>query len=369
MFLVLCPFSLFSHDKEADRRANLAWLTLQANYKNPGIKEKRFLKAAYYIETHLHLIKNSTNHFLTKKETGLKNSIEYDPVTGHIFILLDSPKAYIGRGVKKKVYKTIEYAAFPKVLARSEQSLPMDEELKAHKELQGAPGIMNAHAFTTHMHKKKTYHTIYSDIYEGTIRGMLGKNKLSFYDKLIIVSDLLTGIHSLHSRNYVHRDLHSGNYLFYTERQANGNSVLRAVIADLGRTLKIHEVSSLRAQMTSRARAPEAITYKNLKGSDYFATDIYALGCIFYRIYYNKFPKWQGEYLGSDAISDAKKKAMLIKKLEKETNERRKELMGKEERSSHERLELLILRMLSVHPADRGSSHELLHELQILLRP
>lgn len=353
-------------------RAIHATRRLATKYNDPPISKREFLQAAYYIETQLPYIKHSANHYLTKKKTGLKHDIEYDPTTGHTFIVLNSKKAFIGSGAKKSVYKTIHYSHHdPKVLARSEQTLPMPDEIKALKALQGVHGVMNAHAFTHHKSGNKKYYTIYSDCFKGTVSDLFSKKEIDFRNKLIIMHDLIRGLDSMHSRNYVHRDLHAYNYLLFEENLSNGNKILRAVIADLGRTIKIDQAKNVRAQMTSRLCPPEGFNQKKLKGKDYFATDVYALGCILYRLHHNRFPKWQGEFLRSDKLSPSKKKALLIKKLNKATASRRKQLQQSKERNEHlsleQQAELLILHMINPDPSKRGTAAQLRHDMHAIL--
>lgn len=368
-----------AHDTHNQELAHAAQATraLIAKYKEPrlepGLHAREFLQAAYYIETELPHIKHSAVHYLTKKKTGLKHDIEYDPATGHTFIVLDSKRAFIGSGAKKSVYKTIHYShRDPKVLARSEQTLAMRDEIKALKALQGSHGVMNMHAFTMHKRKHKKYYTIYSDYYKGTVSDLFSEKEISFRNKLIIMHDLIRGLDSMHSRNYVHRDLHAYNYLIFEENVSNGNKILRAVIADLGRTIPISQAKNVRAQMTSRLCPPEGFDQKKLKGKDYFATDVYALGCILYRLHHNRFPKWQGKFLRSDTLSPSKKKALLVKKLSKETAKRRKELLTSKERneplSLEQEAELLILKMLDVNPSKRGTSGQLRHDMHAILQ-
>lgn len=353
-------------------RAIHATKVFSSKYKRTGISQKDFLQAAFYLETHLPDIKHSSQHYLKKKKTGLKNALEYDPKSGHTFIILDSKKAYIGHGAKKQVYKTIHYGKDPKVLARSEQSKPMPEEIQALKELQGLPGVMNAYAFTKHKHKKKKLYAVYSDFYKGTISDLCSKRELDLSNKLIIMSDLLQGLESLHSRNYVHRDLHAYNYLVFEENLSNGRKIIRAVIADLGRTIKITKAKNVRAQMTSRLCPPEGFNHKKLRGKDYFATDVYALGCILYRLHHHKFPKWQGDYLRSKILSPGKKKAMLIRKLNKATHNRREELFRNKQRqgslTTKEDVELLILNMLNADASKRGTATEHRRSIQHILQ-
>ncbi len=368
LLLILC--AICYGDDPHLARAKSAKESLFSRYNHPGIKPKRFLETAYYIETHRGEITHFNKPYLTKQETGIKHTIEYDSASGHIFIVLDEKKAYLGEGAKKKVYKAILYGQTPKLVARSEQSLKMDAELYAHKELLGAPGIMKTHAFATHVDKKNRYYTIYSELYEGTLFDVITKMKLSTWNKWIVMSDLLTGLQSIHSKNLVHRDLHSHNYLYHTERDAHGNTTIRAVIADLGRTIKSSDAKGLLAQMTTRMTAPEAFSHKKLEASDYFATDIYALGCIFHRLFHEKLPKWQKGDLRSPNLSAEKKKAILEKRLDEETTKRREHLIKKSKEtalSAMERTELLILKMLDLDPKKRESASEHLQEMQKII--
>jgi hypothetical protein len=352
-------------------RAIQATRALHTTYKHPGIKKRRFLQAALYIETHLSEIQTAEKHYLTKKKTGIKHAIEYDPSTKHTFIVLNAKKAYLGSGAKKKVYKSIHYMQNPKVVARSEQSVPIENELNAHKALQGAPGIMTTHAFTTRKHKKKHYTAIYSDLYDGTLNSVFKKNNLSIREKLLLMNDILTGLESMHSRNYVHRDLHLHNYLLRIQKDQNGKKTRHAVIADFGRTVEIAHAKNMTPQGSRRLCAPEGFNKKKLEGSDYFATDIYALGCIFHRLYHNKLSKWQKDFIKSHKLSNKKKKAKVLAKLKKATQSRRRYLSRKKKKkgslSVKQDTELLILRMLRKKPAQRGTATQWRQETQRLL--
>ncbi len=62
---------------------------------------------------------------------------------------------------------------------------------------------------------------------EGSLREYLTKNhkNLKWKDKLSILSDIITGLHTIHDGGLIHRDFHSGNILMF-----DGN----ATISDLG---------------------------------------------------------------------------------------------------------------------------------------
>lgn len=146
---------------------------------------------------------------------------------------------------------------------------------------------------------------------------------------------------------------------------------VHAVIADLGRTIPIHKAKNVPAQGARRFCPPEGFAQKNLQGSDYFATDIYAVGCVFYHLFHNKLPKWQGDYLKSDRYSSAKKKKMLIAKLNQATEKRRALLAKKQKLGAltiKEDAEYLILQMLQENPQKRGTAAQLRQEASRIIQ-
>ena len=344
---------------------------LLEKYKHPGIKKRRFLQAALYIENQFPQIQTPDKKYLTRKKTKIKHAIEYEPNTKHIFIVLDSKKAFLGKGAKKQVYKAIRYGSEPKVVARSEQTHPMNDELKAYQTFQNMPGIVNTYAFTSRKVHGKKYRAVYSDLYENTLQHLLEKKKIGLKKRVILMNDLLAGLEALHSRGFVHRDLHSANFLLRTERDGNGKKMYRGAIADLGRTLPIEKVKQLPAQMTRKVCAPEGFTFKKLKKEDYFATDIYALGNIFYRMYFYRKTPWYKQSHWFDSLSQKKKKTHITAKLKKETSKRRKALLRKKARlgtlSVKQDLELLILKMVHHNPKERGSAKDLKQAMGNLL--
>ncbi|MBS0636603.1 MAG: protein kinase family protein [Verrucomicrobia bacterium] len=202
---------------------------------------------------------------------------------------------------------------------------------------------------------------MYSDLYQGTFSELV-KQPLSNYNKLIIMSDLLRGLESIHSKNYVHRDLHTYNYLFHEETQPNGGIVIRAVIADLGRTIKTYKARKQPAQMTHRFRPPEGFRFEKMRAKDYFASDVYAMGCMFYRLFHNKYPSWQ-----ISRITGISHKKKLVRKLKKKVTKRRESLLAMPSLSHADKIELVILKMLDTDPKKRGTAKELQHQVQQLL--
>jgi len=350
----------------ADRRRGLG-LTV--------VSTGEFLKTALFIETELPAFTRKHKFFLPSKVTDLKNSLEFDPETKEVFIVLDgSSDTYVGRGKKKTVHKAILYNTRGiKVFARAEQSIPMEEELKMCRRLKNAPGLLKTRNFTQHKNKGKKYTTIYSPLYfPGSFRDDLFEgNKFSLYEKLRIFLGILNGLESLHARNLVHRDLHSRNYLMNIPKGPMGKRNIEAVIADFGRTIHIKKCRGLSTQGGKRYIPPESFFKKKMKGKDYFQSDIFAVGCVFYRLFNTKLPGWQDdEYLiklKSSKKSSLEKQQNLIKKIRAETDKRRSFLATKKTTdilNVKEDVEFLILKMISIDPVQRGTAAKLRAECE-----
>lgn len=343
---------------------------LHAQTGSLGLDRHEFLQVAHYISTEMEKHIRAHEYFLTKEMTGLNCMLEYDPVTCHTFILLDGRKeAFLGRGGKKTVYKAILYDPLhPQELARGEQRHPMDQEMKMCQQLQGAPGIYATRAITSHTQGKTTYSTLYSDVYyPGSLtRKIFQKYRFSLEEKMKIIHDLLTGLYSLHERHLVHRDLHQQNYFLNIQMDPDGNRQVSAVIADLGRTIPIDQAKGVVAQGSRLSIAPEGFFVEKLEGTDYFATDIYAMGCVFYMLFHERSPEWiDASLLRNKALSRKVKSRTVAKKLKSHTAKVRHYLQSKKAQNRlfpEEDLELLILQMVHLDPKKRGTAKELLQE-------
>ncbi|RIA95499.1 kinase-like domain-containing protein [Glomus cerebriforme] len=124
---------------------------------------------------------------------------------------------------------------------------------------------------------------------EGDLRQYLKKNhmKLSWYDKVEIMLDLVRNLHLIHEKGFVHGDIHSGNILHVNNR---------TYIVDLGL-----------ARPADRPASDEngthgIITYmapEILQGQPRTqASDIYALGIVLYEICSGKAPFHDKKYDG-----------------------------------------------------------------------
>lgn len=332
-----------------------------------GLRLGGFLQIGIFMETKMSRYIEKGKYFLTPRETNLTRTIEYDPKTKFRFILLSGKHgSFLGEGKKKTVIKAIRYdRKNPEILARGEQCKKLKLELEITKLLKGKPGVYNAVAFTSHEVKGKQYVTIYSKLYSpGSFATIFESNIiLSAKEKSKVVLDILAGLESLHQNNIVHTDLSPKNYLVNISPGTEGRRKITATISDFGRSKFASESRDISVQGNSLYVAPEGVFREKLMGSDYFATDIYAAGCVFYRLFYERAPPWQEEkYIKNRARSKEENYAILIEKINKATEARRDALATKNATGilpAEEALEYLILCMVNPDPRKRGTAKEL----------
>lgn len=339
-----------------------------------GISRSDFLQIALFIEANLQSIQQKKKTYISQEQTSLACALEYDPKTRKIFIILpDNKLTHIGRGKNKVVMKAILYQEKnPEIVARALQTKVRKVELKTTNELKGSEGVMEVVACTEYHSKGLTHRTIYSKLYSpGSLqRAFSRKIRFSSYEKMKIALNLLKGLDELHKRNIAHRDLSSVNCLIDIPRGSAGRRNVVAVIADFGRANSIRKSFSkrLKPQGHSAYLPPEAIFKGKVQGADMCRTDVYAAGCIFYQLFYEKRAPWQNsKYSQEIAIPEFSRHAALVGKINQYTQKRRTALEHKQatsKLSSQEAFELLILRMCHPEAEKRGSASELHQTLQ-----
>src|ERR1051325_5886535 len=114
----------------------------------------------------------------------------------------------------------------------------------------------------------------------GNLREYLKKNflKLKWEDKLEILRSIIDNLEFIHNRNYIHKDLHSGNIL-----QFHYYEWCDTKITDLGLAQSINNSKS--TNTSSVCGVLPYIAPEVLDGKPYtFASDIYSFGIIMVEI-------------------------------------------------------------------------------------
>ncbi|MDB6080941.1 MAG: hypothetical protein JWO53_213 [Chlamydiia bacterium] len=346
------------------KRALCAATTLQALHLR-GLSYPQILQLALFIEAELPSYIEKENFYVSKSDTGLACSIEYDPITHYRFIHLDGkPGSYLGHGWNKTVTKSILYdLRYPEVLARcqirNQETASFTSESEMLKQFQGEKGIVALRAHTEYSEKGVSYGSIFLTLYNSNslARSVKSKNIFDLRQKVHIMHNLINGLESMHKKNIVHRDLKPGNYLINISKH-NKNKI-KAVIADLGTAKYTFQAQGISPQARAQYRAPEVVFEERLKGSDYFATDVFAMGCFFYYLYFEKKPEWQNKAyvayacsLGSNEFKYQKLSSFINKYRQK----RRQYMPAKGKRNC---IEQLILQMVDPDPSKRGTATQL----------
>lgn len=351
-------------------RAIVATQNMRALAESTGIAKSELFRIALYIETEFEQERQTSDQvYFSRRNTGLERTLEYDPESKLIFIhLKDHGVDEIGRGVKKIVTKSILYdVQNPEFVARCTSTYNMQNEIAALRYMQGARGIVRLFASSERTTKDgvKVYN-IMCKLYEGGTlsKAFSSKYKFSFKQKLDIASDLLEGLSAIHAKGLVHRDLTSRNVLLdLSKKGKRKNRMISAVIADFGRVKHIDTANGAKVQFNSRYLAPEGIIAEKLSGEDYFATDLFALGCILHKLHFEKSGPWVDKVsLKNPTQPDVVKEAKFIYDLERYREVRLSKLVLNRgygtEPSTGDRVEHLILQMIHPNPEKRGTARE-----------
>ncbi len=322
-----------------------------------------------YIEAVIPKHVQSGTYYFPKDKTHLAATIEVDRETNDKYIVLDGvEEAFLGEGKYKTVYKAIRYSKIePQIVARAQQVTDEEKELNITKRLKGRPGIFETYTLTQHNTKGKKFVSIYSKLYRpGSLRAaFVAKMRFSFYEKVKIALNLLSGLDELHKRDIIHRDLSTRNYLVDIPEGKMGRRDVVAVIADLGRADYIWTKfeKKTRIQGHTAYTSPEALFKSKIKGKKYFPCEVYALGLVLYQLYFEEEAPWQdSSYVSDESKSLRGRYKELVGKIRFYTDRKRKRIEKKFAQgaiSAREEFEYLILKMVDVDPNKRSTALEL----------
>lgn len=345
-----------------------------------GVTNRKFLQTALFIEAILPKYIQRKHFYLTKEQTALPFSIEYDPETQNVFIILDeNPKTHIGSGANKIVTKAILYNRNKsEIVARGLQTRVRKTELAMMNTFRSTPGIMEVLACTKYKVSGITYRAIYSKLYNaGSLStAFKAKHRFSLYEKMKIALNILHGLKELHAKDIAHFDIAGTNCLIEIPPGKPGKRNVVAVLADLGRANSITtQLKKTKVQGHPPYIPPEGVFTDKMKGKDYFYSDIYATGCIFYKLFYNKPAPWQdAKYIKNKTLSKYVIHRRLVERIQRYTAACRDYLDLRVTQvneigplSNSEAFEHLILRMVHPDPYKRGTAAELHQELEEII--
>lgn len=321
-----------------------------------GCSKEQLKKIATYIEEEFIPLINKNTHYIEKKKSHLAGTLEYDPATKKIFVHFTKEK--IGEGWQKKGTYTILYDP--------EHPLPCIRLVLKDKRIKSHPQLVQKYSAEIGRSQKLQYNSSHivrvitatkykkgdvekkamiQELYTfGTLESLIKNNPgvLTAERKIKIAKGIIMGLKEVHEREYLHRDLHSGN--IFVDKQ------FESYIGDFGWSLRASEVKGKQAQSNPQITAPELLCSKKNKPEDYRRGELFTAGLSLYHLSYGKeldfgkkktnekiFRVFSSKSSGSD-----KKKSVesLRKKINAKVSSDRSVLYEKREKQGEETLSL-----------------------------
>jgi serine/threonine protein kinase len=343
-------------------------------HKKANISLPDSFTLAAFIECILPTLKG---YYFSHEKYNIPRTIEIDRHTRNIFIHLGTNGVkLVGKGNFKVVTKTVYYQTPSSVIyAHTATSANIDCELATMRALSKVPGVLMLESAFKHAdaHGHVTTSFITPIYFPGSLKKFLSSDsQLRFKDKVKIASAILGGLAGMHKLGYTHRSLSTDNQLVDI-RFILGRKVISAVIADLGRAMLIKnahgiELKGLSAQANSSYLSPEAFFKDNMSGSDYLKSDIYAMGCVLWNLYFEQETPWgESIFFKKHKLSYSDRQKQHIACQKKAIAALKKKMKNLEHTSKGTYLSIM-LKMLRIHPEARGTAQEHADRMEHLSR-
>lgn len=343
-----------------------------------GLHLKTIFPIALFAETALSDEIAQGTFFWAEDRYG--RELQYDPQTSSLFIHLGTKGVEgIGAGRKKIVTKTILYdRSHPKVLARGVTEWDISSEFTAMKRLDHLPCLLHPVALMTHVdpssHKKLM--TIVTRLYRpGSLQQVISDRSynLTLKERLTIACDIITGLAAMHKKLYVHRDLGARNYFVDINGSKPNRRQIKAVVADMGRALPLIRAHKVPVQGNACYLSPEGFFRTKMSAFDYFPSDVFAMGCVMWQLYYDELPAWGKKRFFRQETLPLKKRHKKHLSLLKRTRDVPLEYLRNKQKkliplTLKDRFLALILQMTDPDPVARGKAVDLRTQFEALLK-
>ena len=339
-----------------------------------GVSVGDYIQMALFIESNLREYIEKKQYFLPIADTGLLLPIEFDPKTKKTFLLLNTVQTTpLNYGKNSKYFQALEYIRMsPQIVARGEEEGAREHEIHMLRRFKKAPGVVQLIAYKSHEVADEKFTALYLPLYNpGSLRAAFdAKTQFSLNESASIALNLLNGLHEIHKRKIVHRNLGPRNELVNIPTGDSGTRTISAVIASFENAMQISDVKGHPVQENPSYVAPEGIFKGKLSAHDYFRTDVYALGLVLYQLFYSKEAPWQSPtYITNKRKSADSRYKKLTHKIHHYTDSRRTILAAKKVSGTitpQENYEYLILRMVEANPEKRGLASALYEEMKVI---
>lgn len=278
-------------------------------------------------------IKNSTEKYLKRKKHGLSRSVVLDGKQRTFVILSKKHGKLQAGGTFKSVTDAVEVSTANQIEARRVVCLTNKpdktvsiREINFHQRY-GKILLWLHHQSAKDPMTKKT--TIIEEAYDHdlyTFTDYMSPDKqkrISVPELITVLSDIGNTLSKMHEDGVVHQDLKVKNVLY--KKDAEG--CVQAKVIDFGHShapsqTKFTSKSASHRYGTIRYSSPELLDPK-MQHRNLFeqrkAEDMYALGCLFYEIFYQKPLPWNADVYGafkgkSDDKESHRKKGLTLQK-------------------------------------------------------
>ena len=334
-----------------------------------GLSQKETFILCLYIESIAKTNLILESYF--KKETyNIPRTVERD-TSGQILIHLKTHNIdSVGRGFWKTATKSILYdLQKPEIVSTTASNIEDMYEVSLLEKFKGVSGVLQIKGYAEHKkarNSERRLHIMTKLMPQRSVNQVLDTNTPLTLKQIVSISKCaMRGLKNIHTKGYVHRDLHAGNVFIDLS-----GSKAKAVIGDLGQARRISDHNKGIAQLVPSYRAPEALKSEHHRHVDYCKTDSYALALVLLQLYRKTMPSWMYKITHDTLKKDPKKVTEeVIKEIKLQTDAKIKTLSKKckkKNASDHERFEKIVLKMLRADPNKRPSIGRSLWEISKL---
>lgn len=357
--------------------AVLATKNILSLKEKTGLSLRTIFPIALFAETTMNKEVRKGKKFWDDHRFG--RELQYDKQHHNLFIHLGTRGVKpVGIGRMKVVTKTVLYDRLkPEVMARGVSEANCHREMYAMSKLKGIPNVLEAQALMRHKDPKsgKKLATIVTRIIRpGSLHNILEKKSwnLTLKERLKIACDIMHGIAGMQEKGFVHRDLGAKNYFVRIKGSKPGHRKIVAYVADFGRTMPFKQAKDVPVQGNSRYAPPEAIYREKMHGKQYCNSDLFAIGCVFWQLYFGKLPPWsESEYFKNESIAQKHRyraKVFHINAIRKQMADKYVPKLKKHQKFTPKQGFLqIILKMTDPNPENRGTAKELYGALHTLV--
>lgn len=365
------------------------------------IARGELLRHALFMEWTLATVVPLEDAFYHLTKTGLLNSLQVDGKARNFYVIAHPLRSVLQEKEIDSTFKRVmtgaevradHYDHLPEIVAclhtkiedLTMKTIRQDvknthREIEFCREFSGKRGIAEFRTATQFAVKNVPRLSMIFTMRTGNLSNRVFKDPrpITFPELVIVLKDLLAGLATIHTAFAIHADFKPPNILLQMDQRG---LIIKAEICDFGIAFRnAGERKKMHLPVTMHVgnygtvlfTAPELYGNSNFAG-DFYALDIWALGAVFYELYYRKQLPWSKlieEHEKNNFDKEAQKykdvgelqraQTALKKCIEAEIEAPFAILARKPKREPAEQYQYIILSMLRLAPEKRAGHAEL----------